>query len=73
MKNLRNMLKKLTTVMLLAIILFNGTATTTPPVNPDDEIISLDPITTPDSDGDTDNPDNGIMLLGGPYQDVDEF
>lgn len=67
------MLKKLTSAMLLAIILFNGTATTTPPVNPDDEIIYLNPITTPDSDGDTDNPDNGIMLLGEPIFDFNEF
>lgn len=73
MKNLRNLLKKLTAAMLLATVLFTGTNTITPPESPDNEIISLVPITTPDSDGDSENPNNGIMLLGGPYQDVNEF
>lgn len=73
MKNLRNMLKKLTAAMLLATVLFTGTNTITPPESPDNEIISLVPITTPDSDGDSENPDNGIMPLGDPIQDYQEF
>lgn len=73
MKNLRNMLKKLTAAMLLATVLFTGTNTITPPESPDNEIISVDPITTPDSDGDSENPDNGIMPLGDPIQDYQEF
>ncbi len=73
MKNLRNLLKKLTAAMLLATVLFTGTNTITPPESPDNEIISLVPITTPDSDGDSENPDNGIMPLGDPIQDYQEF
>lgn len=67
------MLKKLTAAMLLATVLFTGTNTITPPESPDNEIISVDPITTPDSDGDSENPDNGIMPLGDPIQDYQEF
>ena len=73
MKNLRNLLKKLTAAMLLATVLFTGTNTITPPDNSDNEIISVNPITTPDSDGDSENPDDGIMPLGGFIFDVDEF
>lgn len=41
MKNLRNILKKLTAVTMLAAFLFTGTVTTTIPDDPDNGIMPL--------------------------------
>lgn len=41
MKNLRNILKKFTAIMMLAAILFAGSNTVTTPQNPDNGIMPL--------------------------------